>query len=127
MLCALDYLRRTSLALQLAHHTHSICAQQDADALPVLVQLAEGRVRRAVLADFERVVASLSDDTQLDVSATVTLLLSTLLDTRCSSSTRSGRFFYTGCAGRTARTQSFSACDSSRCLTTTWTPASPYN
>ena len=36
---------------------------------------------QAVLVDFERVVASLSDDTQLDVSAAVTLLLSALLDT----------------------------------------------
>ena len=80
LLGGLDYLKRTSLALQLTLHTHSICAKQDPDALPVLVQLAQGRVCQAVLVDFERVVASLSDDTQLDVSAAVTLLFSALLD-----------------------------------------------
>ena len=81
MASAQDYMKRTALCLQLTGHTHSICAKMDPKALPVLVQLAQGKVRNAVVADFDRVAASLRLDPSLDSMAALTAMLGTLSET----------------------------------------------
>ena len=78
---ALHYLKRTSLALQLSQHTHSICAQMSSDTAPPLVKLANGSVRIAVLADFQRVAALAPHDPALSQSAVVTVLLGVVIET----------------------------------------------
>ena len=78
---ALDYLKRTSLVLELTTHVHSICAQDDAASAPPLVRLAQGRVRLATVAALERQAAHLRLDPALDVSVALTLLLSVSADT----------------------------------------------
>ena len=78
---ALQYLKRTSLALRLSQHTHSICANMDTAADPTIVKLAKGRARFAVLGDFSRVAAMLRHDPALNQSAAVTVLLGVVADT----------------------------------------------
>lgn len=78
---ALNYLKRTSVALALTTRTHSICAESDPGQDPPLVQLAKGRVRVALQHDFARQVASLPLDPDLDKGAALTLLLCTAADT----------------------------------------------
>ena len=73
-----QYLRRTSLAMQLTSHVHGICAQSlGRGNLPVLVTLAQGRVREAVQLDLGRLLANLWFDPVLDTPATVGLLVAT--------------------------------------------------
>ena len=73
-----QYLRRTSLAMQLTSHVHGICAQSlGRGNLPVLVTLAQGRVREAVQLDLGRILANLWFDPVLDTLATVGLLVAT--------------------------------------------------
>ena len=77
----LQYLKRTSLALQLTGHSHSICAKLDPNSLPVLVQLSRGRVRDDVLRDFWRVASALDRDDVLDAPVAMTLLIGVAIDT----------------------------------------------
>ena len=78
---ALQYLKRTSLALQLSHHTHSICAKLHTQADPPLVQLAKGKVRLSVIADFKRMPALLRNDADLNYTAAATVLVGVVIDT----------------------------------------------
>ena len=77
----LQYLKRTSLALQLTGHSHSICAKLDPKAFPVLVQLTRGRVREAVLRDFWRVAGALGQDNELDAPGAMTVLIGVVIET----------------------------------------------
>ena len=79
---ALQYLKRTSLAMQLCHHTHSICAQLQPEATPKLVELVDGKVRRAADADFKRISTGLVRDPALDHTPAVTVLVGVLVDTQ---------------------------------------------
>ena len=78
---ALDYLKRTVLALGLTTHTHAICASVDPGQDPVVVQLAKGRVRIAVTEDLARLASLLPLDPDLDAGAALTLLHATTADT----------------------------------------------
>ena len=78
---ALDYMKRTSLALDVATHTHSICAKADSAQTPVLVQLAQGLVRTSVTEDFVNKASSLHLDPALDKGAALTVLHSAVADT----------------------------------------------
>ena len=71
-----QYLKRTSLALQLLAHVQSLCAQSPQQAEPLLVQLAKGRIGTTVSADLSRLIGLLHLDPDLDMSATLAVLLS---------------------------------------------------
>jgi hypothetical protein len=72
-----SYLRRTSLALQMVQHIASICAQLGKPDEPLLVRLAKGVAERAMSDDFGRLLGLVHLDPQLDVGATIALLLAT--------------------------------------------------
>ena len=75
-----QYLRRTSLALQLAGHALSICGQLREDTEPLLVRLAKGVVGTAVCQDLHRLLHRLHLDPDLDKGAAVAVLLAETMD-----------------------------------------------
>jgi len=70
-----QYLRRTSLAMQMTSHVHNICGQLNAKKLPLLVRLCQGEVPAAVDRDLAQLLARLHMDPALDVAAACALLL----------------------------------------------------
>lgn len=74
-----QYLRRTSLALQLTGHALSICGQLR-DEQPLLVKLAQGVVGAAVSSDLNRLLRQLHLDPDLDQGAAVAVLLAEAMD-----------------------------------------------
>ena len=77
---SMQYLRRTCLALQLAEHVQSVCAQTKQDNQPLLVRLAQGAVHNVVNDDLKRLLLALHLDANLDVNAAVALLLGTAIE-----------------------------------------------
>ena len=75
-----QYLKRTALSMQLCGHIHGICAQQHFDDEPLLVRLAKGAVGKAVCSDLDQVISRLYLDPELDIPATMTLLLAVALE-----------------------------------------------
>ena len=75
-----QYLRRSSLALQLVSHVNALCAQLHMSKTPVLVRLSQGAAHRAIANDFAKLVCSLHLDTALDHAAAFSLLLATSLE-----------------------------------------------
>ena len=70
-----QYLRRTSLSLNLVMHIHRTVAQLRCDAEPLLVRLAKGEIGRIVGKDLYSMFGRLHLDPGLDGGACVALLL----------------------------------------------------
>ena len=77
---SMQYLRRTSLALNLTSHVQNVCAQLRDDVEPLLVRLAKGEVHDIVCNDLKRVLLALHLDASLDVNAAVALLFGTAIE-----------------------------------------------
>ena len=75
-----QYLRRTSLVLDLLDHAHRTCAQLHKPGEPVLVRLAKGEVMSTWDEDLSRLLRRLRWDPELDVAALVTLVFLVSID-----------------------------------------------
>ena len=75
-----QYLRRTSLALQLPAHALNISGQLRDEEEPLLVRLAKGVVGAAVCKDLHRLLHRLHLDPDLDQGAAVAVLLAEAMD-----------------------------------------------
>ena len=75
-----QYLRRTSLCLQLIDHAMSICSQLPDDGDPVLVRLSKGVVEQKLTDDLARILSNLHLDAALDAGTAVPALLGTAMD-----------------------------------------------
>jgi len=75
-----QYLRRTSLALQLPAHALNISGQLSDEEEPLLVRLAKGVVGAAVCKDLHRLLHRLHLDPDLDQGAAVAVLLAEAMD-----------------------------------------------
>ena len=75
-----QYLRRTSLCLELVDHAMSLCSQLPGDGDPVLVRLSKGVVDQKLTEDLVRVLCALHLDPGLDATSAVPALLGTAMD-----------------------------------------------
>lgn len=75
-----QYLRRTSMCLQLIDHTMSLCSQLPGDGDPVLVRLSKGVVDQRITEDLVRLMSDFYLDPALDATTAVPALLGTALD-----------------------------------------------
>ena len=73
---SLEYLKRTSLSLQICDHAQRSCEKKrSADGGPLLARLAKGYVQDLVARDLDELLANLHLDQHLDVGAAATQLL----------------------------------------------------
>ena len=76
----MQYLRRTSLALNLTSHVQNVCAQLRDEGEPLLVRLSKGEVQNIVSRDLKNTLLALHLDASLDVNAAVALLFGTAVE-----------------------------------------------
>ena len=76
-----QYLRRTSVSLQLTAHVNNLCAKLHGVDEPAIVSLARGRVRDVTATAFSAMMGKLHLDPELDVGACLATLLATAVET----------------------------------------------